>query len=151
MQTRRRLRGGRTRKSLSLRTKSRNNGSNDKLEAFFDRHPKGSLHSLYSHFMVSPRGRIAIFLITKSNELIDLSFRLKNGKLVRFMESKHRHIKEYRNASILERFKYKPWNSKNDSDMKGLEKRFLTMYPLQDNSIERYVTPENTSIQSLDM
>jgi len=138
MQTRRR------RRSL----KSINNGSSNKLETFFAKHSKRSLHSLYSQFMVSPSGRIAIFLITRNNELIDLSFRLNNGRLTRWMESKHGRIKEYRNATILERFKYKPWN-KEDRDLKELEERFLAMYPPRKNSIERYVTPENTSIQSL--
>jgi len=149
MQTRRRMKGGRSRNQRSKRIP--NNGSTNKLEDFFVRHPKRSLHSLYSHFMVSPRGRIAIFLITPTNELIDLSFRLKNGRLIRWMESTHSHIQEYRNATILERFGYKPWNDKKDRTLKELESRFLAMYPAQKDSIERYVRHANASIQSLDM
>jgi hypothetical protein len=146
MQTRRRG-GNRSRKSK----RSANNESGTKLDDFFAAHPKRSLRSLYSHFMISPRGRIAIFLITPNDELIDLSFRMKNGRLMRLMESVHSYIKEYRNATILERFKYKPFSGKNDSKLKELESRFLNMYPPQKNSIERYVAPEINSIQSLNM
>ena len=145
MQTRRR--GGRSRSRRSAR--SMNNGSSNKLESFFAEHSKRSLHSLYSHFMVSPKGRIAIFLITPNNELIDVSFRFNNGRLTRWLESEHSHVKEYRNATILERFKYKPWTEKGDRNLKELEERFLSMYPHRKNSIERYVRHANMSIQSL--
>ena len=126
-----------------------NNGSSDRLEAFFKEHPKRSLHSLYPQLMVSPRGRVAIFLITHDNELIDISFRLKNGNLFRWMESRHLHMNAYRNATILERFQYKPWHDPTNRALQEIETQFLNRYPPRRNSIRRYVTPETGSIESL--
>jgi len=99
--------------------------------------------------MVSPSGRIAIFLITPNNDLIDISFRSKNGKLTRWMESTHHNIDEYRNATILQRFKYKPWHDREDRELREIERQFLKKYPPRRNSIRRYVTPETESIVSL--
>ncbi len=121
---------------------SKQNNSSDAYQSFLDKHPKGSLCSLYAHLSVSPKGRIACFFVTKNNSIIDISFRYNLGRMVRFIIREHEDRIEFE-KKIQSEFYYSAWKPRQSATsnstteaIQEIQKVLFTRYPPCDADVQ---------------